>query len=427
MDILPFFAREPTLLDKLWTTVQYPFKVFYHPIEALLSLPALSFLIIPAFSSYSTTLNFLFFYMTWAILIRSNPPLQVELFGTLGVRTLFYLLPSAGFLAFDSAAPQLAAGLKEHGDDALAMGEEQGGRKGRWWKITMISIANVVLAALSQTALEFLFTRVLRIRSALKITTTLPMPWSIAKDLVFGLLLREVLTYALHRYVLHGAGLRLAKWHKRWQHSILVPFSFVAHYDHPLAYLVHVFLPMYIPALFFRMHLLTYHIYLAIVSLEETFVYSGYNILPTAFILGGMARRQERHLMGNGKGNFGSFGFLDFVLGTSLGEDLIDDVVGEAHAKKVGKKAKGKAKSMKKGRKTSASDKEIDETVSEEQDEEELLRSRKRNTERKGKKTSIEGRRERNGDEEDDKPRRKPNNGLRKGRGRPKRPSDDDE
>ncbi len=37
-----------------------------------------------------------------------------------------------------------------------------------------------------------LFTEVFHIRSALKVTTTLPMPWSIAKNVLRGLLLREV-------------------------------------------------------------------------------------------------------------------------------------------------------------------------------------------------------------------------------------------
>ena len=434
MDLLPFLAREPTLLEKVWATVSYPVNVFYHPFESLLSLPALSFLVIPAFSSYSTTLNFLFFYMTWAILIRSNPPLQVELLGTLAIRTLFYLLPSAGFLAFDSLAPQLAQGLKEHGEDALAMGEEQGGLKGRWWKITLMSATNILLAALLQTSVDFLFTRVLRIRSALKITTNLPMPWSIVKDLVLGLLLREILTYALHRYVLHGKQSRLKKWHKSWQHSILAPFSFAAHYDHPAPYLVHMFLPMYIPAVFLRMHLLTYHIYLIIVSLEETFAYSGYNVLPTAFILGGIARRVERHLMGPGDGNFGCFGLSDFILGTTLGEDLLEDVAEEAEEKQVGKKAKGKAKGVKKKVKSRMTSDDDDDDDDDDEDSEEAVeenddeseedsrpRTRKRSSARNGKKTNAKARSDGSGE----KPKRKPSAAVKKAKGR-KRRSDDD-
>ena len=122
----------------------------------------------------------------------------------------------------------------------------------------------------------------------------------------------------------------------------------VANYDHPVAYVVHVFLPAYLPAMLFRFHLLTYHLYLAIVSLEETFAYSGYNVLPSGLILGGIARRQERHLMNNGEVNFGCFGALDFALGTGLGQDVVEDVTEEVQEeihKKRGEKASPKKSS----------------------------------------------------------------------------------
>lgn len=132
--------------------------------------------------------------------------------------------------------------------------------------------------------------------------------------------------------------------HANWQHTIPAPFSLVAHYDHPIAYLIHVFLPTYLPAVLFRFHLLTYLLYLATVSLEETFAYSGYNMLPSAFVLGGIARRQEKHLRGGGRGNYGCFGLADFVIGTSVGEDLVDDIIEEAEEKQMAKKNKGKVK-----------------------------------------------------------------------------------
>ena len=364
MDWLPWIAREPTVLEKAWMAITYPINMVAHPMDALMSIPALSFLIIPAFTSYGTSFNFLFFYLTWAILIRSNDPLKVEILGTLGVRLIFYLLPSLAFLLFDSATPNLAVGIKEHGGKALPMGEEQGGKKGRWWKITLISTLNVLLGVAIQIATELLFTKVLHIRSALKITTAPPFPWTIAKELFFGLLLREVLTYAFHRYALHSPNSPLTKIHASWQHSIVAPFAFVAHYDHPLTYLIHVFLPTYIPALFLQMHLLSYHLYLVIVSLEEAFAYSGYNALPTAFILGGIARRQERHLMGKGNGNYGCFGLVDFFMGTSLGADLLEDVADEADAKQVGKRLRGKKNTVKKNAK-----KAIEQKPAEEEDE----------------------------------------------------------
>ena len=107
---------------------------------------------------------------------------------------------------------------------------------------------------------------------------------------------------------------------------------------------MHVFMPTYLPAVVFRFHLLTYLLYLAIVSLEETFAYSGYNMLPSAFVLGGIARRQEKHIMGGGYGNYGCFGLVDFTMGTSIGEDLIDDIIDEAEEKQVAKKPKKKVK-----------------------------------------------------------------------------------
>ncbi|KAL8717416.1 MAG: hypothetical protein Q9225_005330 [Loekoesia sp. 1 TL-2023] len=339
-----FQSAQPSLLDRVWLTIRYPYDVVRNPLDALLSIPALSFLLIPTFSSYSTSLNLLFFYLTWSTLILSNPPLKVEALGTLGIRVLFYILPALGFLTFDGAASNLAIKIKEHGETALPMGEEQGGRKGRWWKVALVSIANVLLGVAIQLAVELVFTKVLHVQSALKISTSLPMPWAIAIDLIRGLFLREILSYALHRYVLHHPDSPLTDYHMDWQHKISAPYSFVANYDHPLAYVVHVFLPTYLPALLFRFHLLTYHIYLAIVSLEETFAYSGYNVLPSGLILGGIARRQERHLMGEGKGNYSCFGIADFVAGTSLGDDVVDDVREEAENNHVQERVKGRAK-----------------------------------------------------------------------------------
>ena len=185
-------SAQPSVLDRVWFTIRYPYDVVRNPLDALLSVPALSFLLIPTFSSYSTSLNLLFFYVTWSTLILSNSPLKVEVLGTLGVRVIFYLIPALAFLAFDGATPNFAAKIKEHGDAALPMGVEQGGKKGRWWKVALISAANVLSGLAIQSSVELLFTRVLHIRSALKISTSLPMPWAIAIDLIRGLFLREV-------------------------------------------------------------------------------------------------------------------------------------------------------------------------------------------------------------------------------------------
>ena len=175
--------------------------------DAILSIPALTFLAIPFFSSYSTSLNLLFFYLTWSTLILSHDPLKVEFLGTLAIRLLFYVLPALGFLLFDAALPGLAVNMKEHGEVALALSEEHGGGRGRWWKVGLISIGNVLLSVVLQTGVEYLFTELFHIRSALKVTTRLPMPWSIAKELLQGFLLREV--RSSKPYILHYKALTI--------------------------------------------------------------------------------------------------------------------------------------------------------------------------------------------------------------------------
>lgn len=187
-----FRSAQPSLLDRAWLMIRYPYDIVRNPLDAFLSIPALSFLIIPTFSSYTTSLNLLFFYLTWSTLILSNSPLKIEIVGILAIRVLFYILPSLGFLAFDSFAPKVAAGIKEHGVDALPLKDEPRNTRSAWWKIALFSLGNVLLGVALQAGVELLFTQVLHIRSALRITTTLPLPWGIALDLVKGLLLREV-------------------------------------------------------------------------------------------------------------------------------------------------------------------------------------------------------------------------------------------
>lgn len=323
--------------------------------DALLGLPMLSFLLIPTMSSYSTSLNLLFFYLTWSTLVLSHPPLRVEIVATMAVKLLFYVAPSLFFLAFDALVPSAAEGFKALGESGLPFKNASRNRTVVMLRMLAWSIFNTLLGIAIQTSVELLFTRVLHWRSALRVTTTLPLPFAILKDLAKGYLLREVLTYFLHRYVLHDwhHTVSLSRAHRDWYHAISTPFPLSATYDHPAAYLVRSFLPTYLPAVLFRFHLLTYVLYLTLTSLEETFAYSGYSTVPTNFILGGVARRTDNHVLCSGDGNFGPWGLVDWIMGTSVGSDLLDDVVAEADRHDVPEKierAKGRAKKSANGK-----------------------------------------------------------------------------
>ncbi|WEW55815.1 hypothetical protein PRK78_001248 [Emydomyces testavorans] len=277
-------------------------------------------------SSYGTSLNLLFFYITWTTLVLSHSPLKVEVVGTVAVRLLFYLIPSLVFFLFDVLVPSAAVVLKARGADGLPAGKKKKSGK-REAKVAAWAVFNLLLGVLVQASVEFCLTKGFGMKSALKVSTRLPLPWGILKDLLRGLLGREVLEYIVHRYALHSPAFFVAKYHDTWYHSLHTPFPLTAHYDHPIAYLLLRFFPTFIPAAVCRFHLLTYILYLSIISLEETFAYSGYKAMPTSFFIGGIAKRAEAHLSNNGSGNYSPWGIMDWVFGSTIGESIVDDAL----------------------------------------------------------------------------------------------------
>jgi len=334
---------------------------------AFLSLPLTTLLAIPLLSSTTTSLNLLFFTLNWYILLLTHTPIVVEFYGLVLIRLLCYLLPALALFAFDVSIPSLAEQIKEQGAYALP------GRLGRK-RLTRVvgwSVVNTVLGVALTLGLEILFARVLKVRSLLSVSKQLPFPWKAVQTVLGGLILRGGLQYFIHRYILHNPRFAIAKEHAKWQHSIPSPFSLVATYDHPLAYLLHHWVPLYLPAFLFKTHLLPFLAILLITSLEELMTYSGYSVLPSAILVKGMARRIDTHFLSKGKGNFAAFGAVDWVAGTSIGKPVTEDLekewnkhdmddkvqkgidVGGGLVDTIGANMKGLAKKRSSGRKAS--------------------------------------------------------------------------
>jgi len=307
--------------------------------DILLSLPILSYFLAPTVTSWSTSLNLLFFYMTWSTLVLSHSPLKIEVIGLTALRVVFWLVPSLVFLLFDTLVPSLAESIKIRGRAALP--PRDAGRLGR---LLLLALANLAL----ETALEAgVSAAVAYLRPAagplFRTGTTLPLPWQIIKQL--GLLMtgREVLTYYLHRYALPASS-QLGRAHRAsYGHARRAPpFSLLVFADHPAAFLVHRFAPLYLTALAVRPHLLTYFVFVGLATLEETLAHSGYSVVP-GIIMGGITRRTATHYV-HGEGNYGAWGFLDWIHGTSLGKNVVADVKDEAekhHLKERGEDAAG--------------------------------------------------------------------------------------
>lgn len=287
--------------------------------DMLITLSGLS-LLFTSSTSWSTSLNLLFFYLTWSTLLLSHPPLHIELAGTLVIRLLFFWTPALLFQLFDALLPSLARTIKLRGAASIAPARLR-------LHALAYAFLNTLLGVAAQGAVEYTLTRGLGRKSALRIASTLPMPGEILWGVLRGVLLRELAGYYIHRFVLHGDG-ALARWHARWQMRVKAPWSIVAHYDHPLVYLVARWAPVYAPAVLFRFHLLTWYLFLAIVSIEEVTTYSGYSTVYS--MLGGATKRTDRHFARGGKGNYAPWGVLDWIHGTNLGGDSNASVVGDA-------------------------------------------------------------------------------------------------
>lgn len=215
----------------------------------------------------------------------------------------------------------------------------RGSRK-RVAKIMAWSTFNVALGVGIQAGLELLLTKVLLYKTALSLSKTMPLPYAILKSVALLLVLRGSLQYPIHRYLLHSPRSPLTKYHLSWQHTLPSPFTLASTYDYPLCYLLHHWVPLYLPAIALRVHILPFLFALSIATLADTVSYSGYStaLLPSGIILPGMARRVDTHFLSKGEGNFSAFGLVDWVSGTSVGADVVDDFKAEWEKRDGGQK-----------------------------------------------------------------------------------------
>ena len=84
-----------------------------------MSLPIASYFFSTSLTSWSTSLNLLFFYMTWSTLVLSHSPLKIELIATTALRIVFWLVPSLFFLLVDTLLPSLSESIKHNGPNSL--------------------------------------------------------------------------------------------------------------------------------------------------------------------------------------------------------------------------------------------------------------------------------------------------------------------
>ena len=264
-------------------------------------------------------MNLLFFYATWSTLVLAYDSAAIHASALLGVRIILWLIPSLIFLLFDTLLPSLSSAIKF----PVAASPPR-----RPLRLLGLAVGNMLLVTGVEAVLSYTFYHGMG-KPIFRTSTTLPLPWHLLKHILILLTSREILTYYIHRFLLHGnKSPMLTRLHATWGHAN--PVSSVQLYaDHPFPLLTHRLVPVFIPSLILRPHLLTYMLFTMICTAQDTISASGYSIVP-GIILGGIARRTTVHYASNGKANYGAWGVLDWAHGTSRGGDLLTDIKEEA-------------------------------------------------------------------------------------------------
>jgi sterol desaturase/sphingolipid hydroxylase (fatty acid hydroxylase superfamily) len=236
--------------------------------------------------------------ISWVKLLNEHSPQALEFWGTVLIQILFFWLPCLFYFALDHIAPKFSQRHK---------------LQPQLKQPTTSELHNCLRLVLRNQAISGLIHIVLLSLGALttskptyRFDYKLPAFSEIALDVLLCVVLREILFYYSHR-LLHLPSIypRIHKVH----HRFTAPVALAAQYAHPIEHFVANTLPISIPPMILRCHVVTFWVFLAAELLETTTVHSGYDFLN------GWAKKHDKHHE-SFMIYFGTIGLLDWLHGT---------------------------------------------------------------------------------------------------------------
>jgi sterol desaturase/sphingolipid hydroxylase (fatty acid hydroxylase superfamily) len=238
------------------------------------------------------------FQPAWQAVVEAYSPQALELGGTLIIQLVTFWVPCALYQSLDVLFPAFSHRHK------IQPAPKQPNAPELWYCFYIV-LRNQLLSTALHVGLIAGLT-VLGQSSSYRITTSLPGPLEVVRDLAICILLREIIFYYSHR-LLHMPRF-YAPIHK-FHHRFVAPIAMAAEFAHPFEHLVSNILPVSMPPQLIGAHIVTAWLFIAFVLLETVTVHSGYDFAGNMVAMHDL--HHELFMI-----NFGTVGFLDRFHGT---------------------------------------------------------------------------------------------------------------